>query len=859
MFRSFHISCVLALALLGNACAFEVKTSGNVASVGIEKDTEAMSDLPSGGATDATNSQDTFIFDGMEESIQADAIDSDIYPDAQYTDIGAPECQNDDQCKDPFPCTTDRCNQGVCENAPNDGLCSRTNPCLPESCDPNAGCVSSIAPGIECPLADKCVVLAECSSQGLCEAVEYRYCENSNCKEGSCNPTTGLCDYQFFNDKDCNDSNPCTVDDTCTNGTCKGTYIEGNCSCTADEDCQTYDNADLCDGQLTCISGSCQIADDSVVSCPIAPQETCFSWQCDPSSGKCVKNFDAEGTPCSDQNKCTKLDQCHSGECGGVPANNETNCDLDQDQCTLDSCLDGICEAGPKLLCGPDAPCHHSQCNPTTGFCVHYPVSDEACDDGDPCTLGDTCLTGDCLPGVDVCVDCSDPDLQGHCCDDGRSDTLHDFCFEGRCTGMRITTWETLNADRTLTLMTSIDWVFHLAGIEFIGLQDTWTNRIIKLWTEGEWMPLATVPPEPFADMDGKVAVGPGDQIYYYGGAWTANSDLRNALLAQCPSMGDGVEPKVVSHQTFETNSDSPAAQVSQTVAVGFEVDGSKLLTGCLAALCGYVDGDGWVCRRVTYSALDLDFTSGMKVTATAILAGALSQSCGILEDICPTSPNDPTTLAIRKSGFSNTIELGNITQGLLGLTWESRYKAEFTPAAGPFAPAITAITRTPSGKLLAVGNHGLILTEDLNESGENETVPIPSLQPDMHYSGVRLAEQTLVLSANRFEPTLGEGGNFWVTSGLVVAPASFLDSEAANPESAHFIEIASFPWCSGCYDSTLTRYLGLHGFAWVEEHLATPGTNSGEDPIFGVAGTFPAAGETRLTGTAAIIIQGTQ
>lgn len=315
---------LLALLLISNACAFEVKTADEVTFVGVGNDTEAMSDVSWQDASDAAVLQDNQVSDRMDESLQEDGLVPDVRWDTQSEDTVPPECQNDDQCKDPFPCTRDRCNMGVCENAPEDGLCSHSNPCLPESCDPNAGCVSSIAPGIECPLADKCVVLAECSSQGLCEPVEYRYCENSNCKEGKCNPTTGLCDYEFFNDKQCNDSNPCTVDDTCTNGSCKGTYIQGNCSCSTDEDCETYDNSDLCDGQLTCIEGSCQIAGDSIVTCPIAPQEACFSWQCDPGSGNCVKNFDPEGTPCSDQNKCTKLDQCHAGECSGVAAGNET-------------------------------------------------------------------------------------------------------------------------------------------------------------------------------------------------------------------------------------------------------------------------------------------------------------------------------------------------------------------------------------------------------------------------------------------------------------------------------------------------------------------------------------------------------
>ena len=119
-------------------------------------------------------------------------------------------------------------------------------------------------------------------------------------------------------------------------------------------------------------------------------------------------------------------------------------CD-DDDLCTADSCLAGVCYH-PQIICDDGDPCTGEMgkdyCNPDTGLCQfplwwdcddgnactndlcdgtggcsHTPHSD-FCEDDDPCTIDDKCQGGQCIGifnscdanCVDETVDCSDGD-----------------------------------------------------------------------------------------------------------------------------------------------------------------------------------------------------------------------------------------------------------------------------------------------------------------------------------------------------------------------------------------------------------------------------------------------------------------
>ena len=211
----------------------------------------------------------------------------------------------------------------------------------------------------------------------------------------------------------CNDGNPCTVDDRCGLGECRGREAF---------DCSAY-------GDGACVVG-----------------------QCDPATVTCVAVPKVEGASCDDGDLCTATDACQAGVCVGAatdcsalggpckdaacdPATgacevvahaDETPCD-DGDRCTTG----GVCEDGECLEAAVDCselggPCADAACDPGTGACTLAPRADgEACDDDNPCTHGETCAAGACggatqLPDGEVCAwddPCTDPGvcLSGSC------------------------------------------------------------------------------------------------------------------------------------------------------------------------------------------------------------------------------------------------------------------------------------------------------------------------------------------------------------------------------------------------------------------------------------------------------------
>ena len=172
----------------------------------------------------------------------------------------------------------------------------------------------------------------------------------------------------------CDDSNPCTHDDACKGGACKGTTYscDDGIACTVD----------TCDGL-----GSCAY---SVAAAKCFIDSACFAAGPDPDE------------PCR---------QC-------IPATSQTEWQLadsvacdDGDPCTTgDTCALGVCTAGSDD-CDDGNPCTDDACDAETG-CTHTPI-EGACDDGDPCTGPDTCVEGECVGGeACLCTCATDADCE---------------------------------------------------------------------------------------------------------------------------------------------------------------------------------------------------------------------------------------------------------------------------------------------------------------------------------------------------------------------------------------------------------------------------------------------------------------
>ena len=261
-------------------------------------------------------------------------------------------------CDDNNPCTDENCNAGHCVFTPNNNLCDDNNPCT---------------------VNDRC-------KNGQCLGSPKDCDDNNICTQDSCNSQSGMCVHTPLNSIPCDDGNKCTVNDSCTNGVCQGTFIS-------------------CDDNNPC-------TDDT----------------CDPMAG-CV--FIPNTKPCDDGNACTTGDKCMAGVCKGTPVvcddgNPCTNdtcdpvrgcvftpvdgnlCD-DGNACTTgDKCVNGTCKGTP-VSCNDNNPCTYDTCDPAQG-CIHYLAPDgTVCDDGNVCTQNDVCINGTCQGGN--LVDCNDNDI----------------------------------------------------------------------------------------------------------------------------------------------------------------------------------------------------------------------------------------------------------------------------------------------------------------------------------------------------------------------------------------------------------------------------------------------------------------
>lgn len=236
----------------------------------------------------------------------------------------------------------------------------------------------------------------------------------------------------------CDDGDPCTLNDTCTNGACVGTPVvcDDNNPCTVDScnpttgSCETTavvgEHACGTTGPAGCAYAPCQ---DCVCAidgfcCTTAWDGICVSETFNPCGAQCTMV-----AVCDDGNACTTGDACIAETCTGAV----TVCD-DGNPCTTDACdpASGQCvynnapatgfacqTQGPAgcgnaacqaCVCGIDPFC----CNTAwDGICVSE-ASNEcalactvgvACDDGDPCTENDVCQGNVCAGTPKLCTD----------------------------------------------------------------------------------------------------------------------------------------------------------------------------------------------------------------------------------------------------------------------------------------------------------------------------------------------------------------------------------------------------------------------------------------------------------------------
>lgn len=314
------------------------------------------------------------------------------------------------ECKDDNPCTVDTCNTitGQCEFKAVE--CSDGDKCTDDACDPfTGGCVSTPK---NCddgnpetndycdPATGECIhVLIECDDGNICT-------------DDFLDPTTGKCLHKI---KDCNDNNLCTVD-TCDQA--KGCQnLEKICN---DNNACTDDTCDKSTGECVFVKKQCVDNDpctiddcDPSVGCVFKPNpacKTCVKDQdCDDGNActvnKCINGLCDFSTKvdCEDGNKCT-VNTCDPAKgCLSEPL----VCD-DKNPCTIDICAPAKGCTTKPVDCNDNNPCTSEYCSPSQGGCVYVAKDGIECDDGNKCTTGDICKSKVCVGGS--VIDCNDND-----------------------------------------------------------------------------------------------------------------------------------------------------------------------------------------------------------------------------------------------------------------------------------------------------------------------------------------------------------------------------------------------------------------------------------------------------------------
>ncbi|HYC55804.1 MAG TPA: hypothetical protein VEL28_12795, partial [Candidatus Binatia bacterium] len=326
-------------------------------------------------------------------------------------------------CDDSLFCTTgDTCNGGICSGAAHD--CNDSEICTDDSCNEALDQCSNLPNAAPCDDGLYCTINDTCSG-GSCSGTP-RSCADSNvCTDDACNEAADTC-TNINNTAACNDGFFCTVGDVCSAGACAGTARDcadsnvcTNDSCNeAGNFCAHANNSIVCNDGLYCTVDD--VCSGGVCTGPprnCSDGNLCTDDVCSEAADVCTNPNNA--APCNDGLFCTDTDTCSGGACLG----------------TGDACDDGN-------VCTDDA------CNEGADSCG-YANNTAACDDLDACTTLDACAGGACQGGpalvcddANVCTDdsCSPAigcvfDGNGDPCDDSLFCTVGDMCHGGLCTG----------------------------------------------------------------------------------------------------------------------------------------------------------------------------------------------------------------------------------------------------------------------------------------------------------------------------------------------------------------------------------------------------------------------------------------
>jgi hypothetical protein len=353
-------------------------------------------------------------------------------------------CTSDADCDDGLACTVDACNvsAGACSNTVAAGACLLDGVCVADK---------ATKPGNAC---------LECQAAVSKKAWQPVACNDGNaCTTDFCDAGSG-CKTEPKTGAPCDDGNPDTTDDHCEAGACVAScactvaadcagVVAPACSKVVCEACACLVVADAaaagksCEDGLyctvndTCTAGTCVAG--APRDCSSKGDAVCLEGTCSEPNDACVATPKSSGSSCTDGNPCTVGDACAAGACKGAEidcSDLETDCESascsggvctttvltgagcdDGEACTLsDTCtVDGACTGSwDKVNCGctDDSDCaggtdqcNIGRCDLANNECTTEPQTAQTCTDGNACTKTDACTAqGTCKGAAYTCA-----------------------------------------------------------------------------------------------------------------------------------------------------------------------------------------------------------------------------------------------------------------------------------------------------------------------------------------------------------------------------------------------------------------------------------------------------------------------
>ncbi|MCB9737847.1 MAG: hypothetical protein H6747_01190 [Deltaproteobacteria bacterium] len=285
-------------------------------------------------------------------------------------------------CDDGNACTgNDLCSGSQCVGKPL--TCDDGNLCTDDACDPKQGCVA-LPNKAPCDDGDLCTKADGCKGGG-CVGLPLQVsvdCEDGNaCTTHGCDKASGCTTAKP--QIPCDDGDPCTLGDSCNNGSCSKGAVA---ACNDGNACTT----DACDKEKGC----------AFVDLPTSA--TCNDGQACTAKAVCIKGtcLQVLQLDCDDKDPCT-ADACNQSKgCTYSAATAGVPCD-DGDACTTDSaCSDGLCAGGKAISCDDGEACTVDACDKVKG-CVHdKALEGSACATGVDCQVAGKCTQGVCAGAI---------------------------------------------------------------------------------------------------------------------------------------------------------------------------------------------------------------------------------------------------------------------------------------------------------------------------------------------------------------------------------------------------------------------------------------------------------------------------